>query len=103
MKLDTGTIIVIAMVLLFYLRLIIIQWGKADHYNRAKSKGKKSPPQNYAALQLKFNWVLIGIGAGLIILAAVMKGTGLFGLWLEENWWIFASTGIFVFGMGIRK
>ena len=103
MKLDTGMIIVIGMVLLFYLRLIIIQWGKADRYNRAKNKGKKSPPQNYASLKFKFNWLLIGIGAGLIILGTVMKGTGIFGLWLEQNWWIFVSTGIFVFGMGVRK
>jgi len=103
MKLDTGMIIVIAMVLLFYLRLIIIQWGKADRYNRAKIKGKKSAPQNYASLKFNFNWLLIGIGAALIILASIMKGTGIFGLWLEQNWWIIASTGIFVFGMGIRK
>ena len=103
MKLDTGMIIVITMVLLFYLRLIIIQWGKADRYNLAKSKGKKSAAQNYASLKLNFNWLLIGIGAALIILASIMKVTGSFGLWLEQNWWIFASTGIFVFGMGIRK
>ena len=103
MKLDTGMIIVIAMVLLFYLRLIIIQWGKADRYNRANNIGKKSAPQNYASLKFNFNWLLIGIGAALIILASIMKGTGIFGLWLEQNWWIFASTGIFVFGMGIRK
>lgn len=103
MKLDTGMIIVIGMVLLFYLRLIIIQWGKADRYNRAKNDGKKSAHQNYASLKFNFNWLLIGIGAALIILAAIMKATGIFGLWLEQNWWIFASTGIFVFGMGIRK
>ena len=103
MKLDTGMIIVIAMVLLFYLRLIIIQWGKAARYNRAKNGGKKSAPQNYASLKFNFNWLLIGIGAALIIFASIMKGTGIFGLWLEQNWWIFASTGVFVFGMGIRK
>jgi hypothetical protein len=103
MKLDTGTIIVIGMVLLFYLRLIVIQWGKADRYNRAKKDDKKSTPQNYASLKFNFNWLLIGIGAALIILASIMKGTGIFGQWLEQNWWIFASTGVFVFGMGIRK
>ncbi len=79
MKLDTGMIIVIGMVLLFYLRLIIIQWGKADRYNRAKNKGKKSTSQNYASLKFKFNWLLIGIGAGIIILGTVMKATGIFG------------------------
>jgi hypothetical protein len=102
MKLDTGTIIVIGMVLLFYLRLIVIQWGKADRYNRAIKDDKKSTPQNYASLKFNFNWLLIGIGAALIILASIMKGTGIFGFWLEQNWWIFASTGVFVFGMGIR-
>jgi len=96
-------IIVIGMVLLFYLRLIIIQWGKADRYNRAKNNTKKSTPQNYAALKFNFNWLLISAGAALIIFGVVMKTTGIFGLWLEQNWWIFTSTGIFVFGMGIRK
>lgn len=96
-------IVVIGMVLLFYLRLIIIQWGKADRFNRAKNNVKKSTPQNYAALKLKFNWLLIGTGSALIIFGVVMRTTGVFGLWLEQNWWIFTSTGIFVFGMGIRK
>jgi len=96
-------IVVIGMVLLFYLRLIIIQWGKADRYNRAKKKGKRSETQNYTSLKFNFNWLLIGIGSALIIFGVVMKTTGNFGLWLEQNWWIFTSTGIFVFGMGIRK
>lgn len=96
-------IIVIGMVLLFYLRLIIIQWGKADRFNRTKNKIKKSAPQNYADLKFNFNWLLISIGAVLIIFGVMVKTTGILGLWMEDNWWIFTSTGIFVFGMGIRK
>ena len=96
-------IIVIGMVLLFYLRLIIIQWGKADRFNRTKNNIKKSASENYAALKFNFNWLLIGTGGVLIIFGVVMRTTGILGFWLEQNWWIFTSTGIFVFGMGIRK
>jgi hypothetical protein len=100
MNLDTGTIIVVGMVLLFYLRLIVIQWGKANRYNRSKSKAKSG---TYDSLKFKFNWLLVGIGAAVIILGILMNATSWFGGWFEDNWWIFTSIGIFVFGMGIRS
>ena len=103
LNMDTGTTIVVGMVLLFYMRLIIIQWGKADRHNRARKQGKKNKDANYDSLKFNFNWLLIGIGGAFIVFGAVMRGTGLLGLWLEQNWWIFVSVGIFIFGMGIRK
>ncbi|MCD4671184.1 MAG: hypothetical protein K8R77_00840 [Anaerolineaceae bacterium] len=100
MKLDTGTLIVVGMVLLFYLRLIVIQWGKASRFNRSKGKTKSN---TYEPLKFKFNWLLIGIGAAMIIFGILMKAVGLFGIWFEEYWWLFTSIGIFIFGMGIRN
>lgn len=100
MKLDTGTYIVIGMVLLFYLRLIVIQWGKAKRFNQAKTKGKTS---DYGGLKFRFNWLLVGIGIALLILGVLMNATGWFGAWFTNNWWIFTATGIFIFGMGIRN
>ena len=100
MKMDTGMVIVVGMVLLFYLRLIVIQWGKANRFNRNK---KLSKGGNYDNLKFRFNWILLGLGAAIIILGILITATTWFGPWFKSNWWIFVSVGILIFGMGIRN
>jgi uncharacterized membrane protein len=100
MKMDTGMMIVVGMVLLFYLRLIVIQWGKANRFNSNKGNSKSG---NYNNLKFRFNWLLLGTGAAIIILGILMTATAWFGPWFENYWWLFVSVGIFVFGMGIRN
>lgn len=100
MNWDTGTWIVVGMVLLFYLRLIVIQWGKASRFNRNPLKNKA---RDHQTLYFKFNRVWLGVGAGLLVLGVLIKATPGFGGWLENYWWVFAALGIFIFGAGIRN
>ena len=100
MNLEPGMMIVISMILLFYLRLTVMQWGKASQLNRNRTKNGVSDPE---ILKLKFNWIFISTGIIIILLGVILNATPVLPDQIGTYWWILVSLGIFLFGMGIRK
>ena len=109
MKFDYRMIIIIVAILLFYLRLIALQWGKSKQLRsmqtqaktnwvkNKKNKGKTQPPPP-PAQTLSFrvtNWYVVGLGIFLIAIGAVVYGTNLISLpIIKEQWWIGIVAGV---------
>lgn len=112
MKFDTGTWIVIGAVLLFYLRLITLQFGRvrkaryraAMEQKKNKKKGNIALPQA-DAISLGFkvkSWFLVGAGIALMVLGAVMGATSWLGSFFQSLWWIPVTIGIGFFAFSFR-
>src|SRR5512139_3872095 len=114
MNIDTGLAAVIIAVLVFYLRLIILQRQRAKQIRKTKEaqanlkKGKKAvqapaPPPQYTILSSKrLDWVIAGLGiAG--ILAGVLLYTQVLPIdVLQTYWWIPTSLGIVAFSWAFK-
>jgi len=103
MKLDTGLVVVIVAVLIFYLRLIIIQRERAkqiDHARKslATKKGKTpepTPPPRYSILTSNYRNLAIAGAGTLGILAGVLLNAGILAIpAIQPFWWIPTSIGI---------
>jgi len=113
-KFDTGTIITIVAVLLFYMRLIILQRQrikKAQYqYAQVSSKiskkktGKDVKPEiKYSRLGVQIkNWWVIAGAIILITFGAVVVGTQFLGASLSAFWWIPVTLGIGIFAFDIK-
>jgi hypothetical protein len=112
MNIDTGFAVVILAVLVFYLRLIVIQRQRAKQLRSAappasKKKSSKSmpaaAPQRYSVLSpRKSDWLIAGIGVVLLI-AGVLLYAGFIPWPLgEEYWWVPTATGIVLFSWAFR-
>jgi hypothetical protein len=112
-NLDTGTIVVVAVILIFYLRLMVIQWGKAKRnrasaarnmskQNKANSKKVKHSQDDYQKLAFRTNPSLIIIGALIFILGIFSRATNWLPDFLETAWWVSTSIGIIIFGLGFK-
>ena len=107
MKIDTGLGVVIVAVLIFYLRLIILQRQRAKQVRRTvetgsskKRKAKQLPPTppNYSVVSRKRrDWIIAGIGGVLILFGALAYANVLAIPVLRENWWIPTAIGIVAF------
>lgn len=114
MKLDTGTVITIAAVLLFYLRLIVIQRAriKKAKYQYASvvaknSKKKKNnqvdPEVKYARLGIQIkNWWMVAGALVLITFGAVVTATQFLGPALSAFWWTPTVLGIGIFALAVK-
>jgi small-conductance mechanosensitive channel len=114
LNLDTGTIVVVAVILIFYLRLMVIQWGKAKHNRaaterdvskRAKKNSKKAKDrarEDYRKLAFRTNPTLIIIGGLVLILGILSRATNWMPDFLETGWWVSTSIGIIIFGLGFK-
>ena len=114
-NIDTGTIIVVAAVLIFYLRLIILQRERAKQVAReaaanakkkGKGKGKKQPaesPPRYSILSRNRRDLFIA-GAGLVaILLGVLFSSGVLKLpGLQSYWWLPTAAGIVAFSWAFQ-
>lgn len=106
MKLDTGLAVVILAVLVFYLRLIIIQRQRAKQVklnqekesarNRQKKGKQPSAPANpYSVLSPRKIDRIIGIAGGILILFGVLLYADILSLpTLQTYWWIPTALGI---------
>lgn len=113
MNLDTGTIITIVFVLLFYLRIITIQrqrvkrakyqYAAVDKKNsKKKTTNNKKPEVNYAKLGVQIrNWWFVGGAIVLITFGAVVAATHFLGPSLSSYWWVPLNLGIVLFALGI--
>lgn len=106
MKLDTGMIVVIGAVLVFYLRLIVIQRQRTKQIQRERSAAgaKKSknqvqvPRQSYSILSSNPRNLAIGGAGALGILAGVLLFAGILPFpAIQPFWWIPVALGIVAF------
>lgn len=110
MKFDIGTVIAVAAVLLFYLRLILIQRKKAQKtapQPKQHSKKGKNPitenPAPYITPQIEFTngyWV----GAGVLFTLGGVAVTLITGIPAEVRslWWLWVSLGVLMMSLGIH-
>jgi len=114
MRLDTGTAVVIAAVLVFYLRLIILQRQRAKQLRLAQAQpagGKKKkraaqeaqPSRHYSIVSPRTSdRVVAGVGV-LAILAGVLLNLGVIPLpGLQALWWLPMAVGIVAFSWLFR-
>jgi hypothetical protein len=117
MKLDYGVIIVLIAVLIFYLRLIVLQRQRVKRYQNfqtrareeaRKTKGKKKkavePPPS-ASDQLGFrisNWYLLAVGILIILFGAFMGFSPYFNATVRSLWWAPFVVGVFLMNYTIR-
>lgn len=102
---DTGIAVVIAAVLIFYLRLIILQRERAKRialtHSSKKRKGQVSAPVDYSIVtRSPRNRIIAGVG-----LLGVVAGVVLAQSWLpwtaaQPYWWIPTAAGIVLFSWG---
>ena len=113
LDMETGSIVVIIAVLIFYLRMILMQRQRAQRirYERqvyainaakAKKKGKTPPPPppspEYSLLSRQPRDRIIGIAGAVLILVGVFLYSAL-NPWpaAAEYWWVAVSAGIVLF------
>ena len=113
MNIDTGLAVVIIAVLVFYLRLIIIQRQRVKGVAQAKKasqtekkKGKKQPvpPQPSYSIISKNNLDrAIAIGGVLLIALGVLLYTHILPLVaIQPYWWIPTAVGIVAFSWAFK-
>jgi H+/gluconate symporter-like permease len=113
MKLAPGIIITIVVVLLFYMRLIALQWGKAKRakeYDEAfkQSKGKKgkkkiqekSPMEKYGFQVKSMPWVVVSIIC--IIIGVVMNAYPALLPAAKDYWWVGIFLGVVIMGINLK-
>jgi hypothetical protein len=113
MPLDTGTIIVVVAIALFYVRVVLIWRDKAKRAKLAvpappkpakrKKKGvqpvKSADPLEKPILEVT-NWYLVGVAVVIMLLGVAMKTS----VWtFSEYWWIPITLGIIVLNLGVRS
>jgi hypothetical protein len=112
MHIDTGLVIVIGAVLIFYLRLIILQRQRAKQALQARAlaaqkskKGKAQPPAppRYSVLSPnKYDRIVGGVGA-LSIMVGVLLNAGLLPFpAAQPYWWIPTAVGIVAFSWAFK-
>lgn len=113
MKIDPGLVVVVVAVLIFYLRLIILQRERAKQLRRnakagAKSKGKrqnqqKVTPARYSILSQNRRDLAIGGAGALAILVGVLLNAGILPiLAVQPYWWVPTSAGIVAFSWAFK-
>jgi len=104
-KLDTGTIVVIIVMVIFYLRLMQLRGRKrklarkeAANTKPKKDKGteKNQPGRNEPSIQVT-SWWLVALGALLMCVGLAMNNSSLIPSLYSQYWWIVMSLGVFTF------
>jgi hypothetical protein len=111
MKIDTGLAIVIVAVLIFYLRLIIIQRERVRRVNpSSQASGKKKDKlaektmvDRYSILSHnKQDWIIVCVGLALVIFGILLNRKIIPDSLIQEYWWIPVSIGIIAFSWGFK-
>ncbi|MCI0520671.1 MAG: hypothetical protein L0Z70_10520 [Chloroflexi bacterium] len=117
MKIDFGMVVVIVAVLIFYLRLIILQRERAKRAQRAapppavegmsKFKAKRmqnaAPQSDYSILSSRPLDRAIAVGGMIAIALGALFYAGLFDSpALQSFWWLPAALGIIAFSWAFR-
>jgi hypothetical protein len=112
MSVDTGTAVIIGAVLIFYLRLIIIQRERARRAKQpdtAPGKGKKSKKRKVdAQRQLSIvsrnprDWAIAAAGVVAILAGVLLYRQVLPWSLLQAYWWLPLALGIVAFSWAFR-
>lgn len=107
---DIGTIIVIIAVLLFYLRLIILQRQTAKRLNPVPVKDQKKkqsksienkPSSVWILSRNRRDWIFAVIGLGMILFGLLTRA-GVIPIAQEPIWWIVTAVGLVPFSLGFH-
>ena len=111
MRIDPGLVVIIVAVLVFYLRLIILQRERVKRaaYQpkpSSKKKGKRvqiAPAPQYSIISKdKRDWIIAGSGI-LLILIGVLLNLKVVPIPLAQNyWWLPVAIGIVAFSWGFK-
>jgi hypothetical protein len=111
MRIDPGLVVIIVAVLVFYLRLIILQRERAkraayqpDPAGKKKGKPpKKMPAPQYSIVSKdKRDWIVAGSGI-LLIFIGVLLNLKAIPIPLAQNyWWLPVAIGILAFSWGFK-
>jgi hypothetical protein len=115
MNIDTGRAVVILAVLVFYLRLIILQRervkrlraaeaAQANAKKKRKANDQQQPaPARFSVLSPNLrDRVIAGIGLAAIIFGMLLNLRIIPGALLQAYWWIPTALGIVAFSWGFR-
>jgi len=111
MPIDYGLVIIIGAVLIFYLRLIILQRERAKRIARqvkpsGKKKGQTAGKVESVSFSLlsqnKRDWVIAGTGIVLIIIGILVNLGVIPFAWARSLWWLPVTIGIIAFSWGFR-
>ncbi len=111
MNIDPGLAIVIVAVLIFYLRLIIIQRERAKRISRAnisttKKRGKEietTPPPVYSILSSNTtDRVIAGVGVLAVVAGILLNTTALPFPVAQPYWWIPTALGVIAFSWAFK-
>lgn len=114
MDLSFGTIFTIVVVTLFYLRLIVLQWGKARRLRAANEasraavktgKGKKPAPPINSSMMMGVHFTnkyLVALAIVLMLLGAAMAAVPQLSTAVRDLWWIPLNIGIGLFAFLIK-
>ena len=115
MKIDLGMGVVIAAVLLFYLRLILLQWGKAKQLKAQAfavkgRKGSKDAREAAAKPQPRPLWLGVSFSNGYLtvlgivffVLGAFVNLSPLISTEVRAFWWLPILAGLVLFTVLIR-
>jgi hypothetical protein len=114
MNIDTGLVVVIVAVLVFYLRLILLQRERAKRLAQAPPPTKKQTKKQKAPAQVDFkqrysilsnrrsDLVIAGLGilsilAGILLYMAVLPLSS-----IQPYWWLPTAAGIVAFSWAFR-
>jgi preprotein translocase subunit SecG len=107
-NLDTGTIVVIVVIALFYLRVVLLQRGKKNQMRqlagksrraikRAAEKRKADPLGMKQGIQV-VSWYLVAASIAIILGGFVLHTSELS---FKDWWWGIMSVGIILLGVSI--
>jgi hypothetical protein len=112
MNIDTGLAVVIVAVLIFYLRLIILQRQRAKMATQARlqvaQKGKKGkepppPPPRYSVISPNKYDRIVGAAGAVAIVLGVLLNAGLLPFpAAQPYWWIPTAVGIVAFSWAFK-
>ncbi len=111
MPIDAGTAIVVAVFLLFYLRLIILQRRLAQQLrlpqkragNKKERTKEKNAPERYSIVsRSRTDWLIAALGL-LLMLVGLFINKQIFGTSIPAAyWWIPAAVGGLLINFGFR-
>jgi hypothetical protein len=118
MNIDTGLAVVLAAVLIFYLRLIGLQRERArrtrreieaaradaaSHKTKQKKNAPPAPAPNYSILSKnRVDLAIAGVGALAILFGALLNANVIQSAALQPYWWLPTALGIIAFSWAFK-